>query len=153
MNVLTVVTKSIMVLVLLGAISACSLLKSNKGEEVELQINVAEQVNPDELGRSSPVVIRLYELKKNVAIEGLEFFSVYDQTEADFKAAVISMKEFQVNPGQLLQQMVLTDVSTTHLMLVAAFKDIDNSQWKVIHDLDETDELVLTIEGKAIVKQ
>lgn len=153
MNVLTVVTKSIMALVLLGAISACSLLKSNKGEEVELQINVAEQVNPDELGRSSPVVIRLYELKKNVAIEGLEFFSVYDQTEADFKAAVISMKEFQVNPGQLLQQMVLTDVSTTHLMLVAAFKDIDNSQWKVIHDLDETDELVLTIEGKAIVKQ
>lgn len=153
MNVLTVVTKSIMALVLLGAISACSLLISNKGEEVELQINVAEQVNPDELGRSSPVVIRLYELKKNVAIEGLEFFSVYDQTEADFKAAVISMKEFQVNPGQLLQQMVVTDVSTTHLMLVAAFKDIDNSQWKVIHDLDETDELVLTIEGKAIVKQ
>lgn len=153
MNVLTVVTKSIMVLVLLGAISACSLLKSNKGEEVELQINVAEQVNPDELGRSSPVVIRLYELKKNVAIEGLEFFSVYDQTEADFKASVISMKEFQVNPGQLLQQMVVTDVSTTHLMLVAAFKDIDNSQWKVIHDLDETHELVLTIEGKAIVKQ
>lgn len=153
MNVLTVVTKSIMVLVLLGAISACSLLKSNKGEEVELQINVAEQVNPDELGRSSPVVIRLYELKKNVAIEGLEFFSVYDQTEADFKASVISMKEFQVNPGQLLQQMVVTDVRTTHLMLVAAFKDIDNSQWKVIHDLDETHELVLTIEGKAIVKQ
>lgn len=153
MNVLTAVTKSIMVLALLGALSACSLLKSNKGEEVELQINVAEQVNPDELGRSSPVVIRLYELKKNVAIEGLEFFSVYDQTEADFKTAVISMKEFQVNPGQLLQQTVLTDAATSHLMLVAAFKDIDNSQWKVIHDLDESDELALAIEGKAIVKQ
>ena len=153
MNVLTAVTKSIMVLALLGALSACSLLKSNKGEEVEIQINVAEQVNPDELGRSSPVVIRLYELKKNVAIEGLEFFSVYDQTEADFKTAVISMKEFQVNPGQLLQQTVLTDAATSHLMLVAAFKDIDSSQWKVIHDLDESDELELAIEGKAIVKQ
>lgn len=153
MNTLKIITRTIMAMAVMGVLSACSLLKSNNGEEVELSINVAEQVNPDELGRASPVVIRLYELKKPVVIEGLGFFSVYDQTEAEFKSAVISMKEFQVNPGQALQQTILTDGATSHLMLVAAFKDIDNSQWKVIHDLNESDELALTIEGKVIVKQ
>lgn len=134
-------------------IGACGLLKGNKGEEVELRIKVAEAVNPDELGRSSPVVIRLYELKKEVSIEGTDFFSVYDQTDADFKLAVISMKEFQVNPGQTIEQTILTDVATRHLMMVAAFKDIDNSQWKVMHDLELSDELTIAIEGKSIVKQ
>lgn len=153
MKQLIIIKRLLVATILLASVSACSLLKGNKGEEVELTISVAEQVNQDELGRSSPIVIRLYELKKEVAVEGMDFFSIYDQTEPDFKTAVSSMKEFQVNPGQKLEQLLVTDAPTKYLMLVAAFKDIDNSQWKVVHEIEQSDELVLFIEGKAIVKQ
>ncbi|MCW8857975.1 MAG: type VI secretion system lipoprotein TssJ [Kangiella sp.] len=153
MKILNGLQNLVLMVVVAVALSGCSLLKGGKGEEVELRINVDEQVNPDELGRSSPIVLRLYELKKEVATDGLDFFSVYDQTGSEFEAAVSSMKEFQVNPGQAIVQTILTDVSTKHLMIVAAFKDIDNSQWKVMHDLEESDELTIAIEGKTIIKQ
>lgn len=153
MKVLNRIQKKVLIITVVIALTGCGLLKGGKGEEVELRINVAEQVNPDKLGRSSPIVIRLYELKKEVATDSLDFFSVYDQTGPEFKAAVSSMKEFQVNPGQAIVQTVLTDVSTKHLMIVAAFKDIDNSQWKVVHDLEQSDELTIAIEGKTIIKQ
>lgn len=153
MKQLMIIKRVLVATILLAGVSACSLLKGNKGEEVELSISVAEEVNQDELGRSSPIVIRLYELKKEVPVEGMDFFSIYDQTEPHFKTAVSSMKEFQVNPGQKLEQLMVTDVSTKYLMLVAAFKDIDNSQWKVVHEIEQSDELALVIEGKSIVKQ
>ncbi|AUD79889.1 type VI secretion system lipoprotein TssJ [Kangiella profundi] len=153
MKQLMMIKRVLVAALLLATVSSCALLKGNKGEEVELSISVAEEVNQDELGRSSPIVIRLYELKKEVAVEGMDFFSIYDQTEPDFKTAVSSMKEFQVNPGQKLEQLLVTDVSTKYLMLVAAFKDIDNSQWKVVHEIEQSDELALVIEGKSIVKQ
>lgn len=153
MKLLNGLQKLVLILAVTVVLTGCGLLKSGEGEEVELRIDVAEQVNPDELGRSSPIVIRLYELNKAVATDGMDFFSVYDQTSPEFKTAVSSMKEFQVNPGQAIVQTVLTDVSTKHLMIVAAFKDIDNSQWKVMHDLEESDELTIAIEGKTIIKQ
>ncbi len=153
MKQLMMIKRVLVAALLLVSVSSCALLKGNKGEEVELSISVAEEVNQDELGRSSPIVIRLYELKKEVAVEGMDFFSIYDQTEPDFKTAVSSMKEFQVNPGQKLEQLLVTDVSTKYLMLVAAFKDIDNSQWKLVHEIEQSDELALVIEGKSIVKQ
>lgn len=153
MKQLMMIKRVLVAALLLATVSSCALLKGHKGEEVELSISVAEEVNQDELGRSSPIVIRLYELKKEVAVEGMDFFSIYDQTEPDFKTAVSSMKEFQVNPGQKLEQLLVTDVSTKYLMLVAAFKDIDNSQWKVVHEIEQSDELALVIEGKSIVKQ
>ncbi|MBD3668582.1 MAG: type VI secretion system lipoprotein TssJ [Kangiella sp.] len=153
MKQLMMVKRVLVAAILLVSVSGCTLLKGNKGEEVELTISVAEEVNQDELGRSSPIVIRLYELKKEVAVEGMDFFSIYDQTEPEFKTAVSSMKEFQVKPGQKLEQLLVTDVSTKYLMLVAAFKDIDNSQWKLVHEIEQSDELTLVIEGKSIVKQ
>ncbi len=55
-----------------------------------LTIAASADTNPDDTGRPSPVVVRVYQLKADAAFAGAEFFPLFDDDQKVLGAELIS---------------------------------------------------------------
>lgn len=88
---------SLAVVVLLSA-CASGEPKPKAPIRLELAINAASDVNPDDRGHAAPIVVRLYELKNGNAFEAADFFSLETQEKTVLAADVVKRDQFQLRP-------------------------------------------------------
>src|SRR5271155_5434729 len=67
--------------------------KPPKPQVVKLIVSASTDVNPDALGRPSPVVVRIYQLKDDAAFKDADFFALYDKEQPTLAASLISREE------------------------------------------------------------
>ncbi len=122
-------------LLLLAALIACS--KNPPKEEppppptrIFIQLQAAEDINPDPTGRPSPVVFRLYELKNPDAFVSADFFKLYEQDSTVLAADLIARQEMLIRPGQTLQLERTPEAEIRYLGMLAAYRDLDNAVWR-----------------------
>ena len=132
------------------AIAGCSFFGGNEGADVQLNILVDKQVNPDPSGRASPLVIKIYHLNDKLAFETKDFFSIYDATDKDLQKAIVEQKEYQLNPGHEIHQGLVTDPQTQFIGIVAAFRDIEVAKWRAVAKVEPGEELKATFTLKGV---
>ena len=96
-----------------------------------------ETVNPNRDGRASPVTVVVFHLKSADAFMSQDFFNLYDKDSGVIDADLIQRIDMQVQPGQTLPMASEFDPETTHIGVLAAFRDIDNAKWREIIALPE----------------
>jgi type VI secretion system protein VasD len=113
------------------ALSACA-AKPPKPVKAHMTVTARADVNPDAMGRPSPIIVRVYQLKDDAAFSGADFFAVFDQEQATLGPSLIGREEFAMAPGaeQSLEYPVSQDAS--FVGVVAAFRDIRNAEWRVL---------------------
>lgn len=117
-------------------ISAITLLLLNgcastpKPVIVKISINAQPSLNPDSRGRPSPVVMKLYELKSDVAFNGGDFFSVFDNEQKTLGGDLLNSEVFQLRPGETLKLERPIQPDARYVAVVAAFRDLEHSQWR-----------------------
>ncbi|UHD16095.1 type VI secretion system lipoprotein TssJ [Thiocapsa bogorovii] len=79
-----------------------------------------------------PVVVRMYELKSTGAFSGADFFSLYDHETETLGAELVAKDEIALTPGQDRRLEKTLPPDAAFLGVVAAFRDIDRSQWRDI---------------------
>ncbi|GAA4359935.1 hypothetical protein GCM10023151_11290 [Kangiella marina] len=133
-------------------IASCSFFGGDDGADVQLDIMVDKQVNPDPSGRASPLVIKVYQLNDKLAFETKDFFSIYDATDKDLAKAIVTQKEYQLNPGHEIHQGLVTDPQTNYIGIVAAFRDIEIAKWRAVAKVipGEEHKVVFTLKGVTI---
>jgi len=94
-------------------------------------------VNPNREGRASPVTIVIYHLKSPEAFLAKDFFNLYSADSGALADDLIQRIDMQIQPGQTLPIASEFDPETTHIGVLAAFRDIDNADWRVIVPLPE----------------
>ena len=129
------------VLLILFALSlaGCAYTKKTLDLETELDINfeISSDVNPDEDGRASPVVINLLYLKDNRQFEQEDFIALLEDTEGRLGKDLIEkirLKEFIPSETRRVENPLAEDVK--YVVIVAEF----------IQYQDATGKLVLPIE-------
>lgn len=144
--------RSVMTLGLAFAVAGCSIMGGDDGADVQLNIMVDKQVNPDPSGRASPLVIKVYHLNDKLAFETKDFFSIYDATDKDVKKAIVAQKEYQLNPGHEIHKAILTEPQTQYIGIVAAFRDIEIAKWRAVAKVtpDEEHNVTFTLKGVRI---
>ncbi|MBV34984.1 MAG: type VI secretion system lipoprotein TssJ [Rickettsiales bacterium] len=144
--------KTIFVAGMALAMVGCSFFGGENGAEVQLNIGVGKQVNPDPSGRASPLVIKVYQLNDKLAFETKDFFSIYDATDKDVKKAIVEQKEYQLNPGHEIHQSLVTNPATQYIGIVAAFRDIEIAKWRAVAKVNPGDEhsVTFTLDGVTI---
>lgn len=95
-------------------------------------ITASADTNPDATGRPSPVVIRVYQLKGDAAFTGAEFFPLFDDDQKVLGSELISREEYVLAPSERRTVEVPLSDDARFLGAVAAFRDIRNSQWRVL---------------------
>ncbi len=97
------------------------------------------KINPDGSGRSSPLVVRVYELSSTDAFKDADFFELYDDAPAVLGEDLLNSAELIVRPGRGLTKKLRLHRKTTHIGIIGAFRDIENADWKLILDADPRD--------------
>jgi type VI secretion system protein VasD len=97
-----------------------------------LTIAASADANPDDTGRPSPVVVRVYQLKADAAFAGAEFFPLFDDDQKVLGAELISRDEYVLAPSEKRIVEVAVSDDARFVGAVAAFRDIRNAEWRVL---------------------
>jgi len=97
---------------------------------VKVTLQAQQNVNPDMNGRASPVILKFYELKSVTAFNAADFFSTFDGEQKTLGAELVNSEVFQLRPGETLEFDRPLSADTRHLAAIAAFRDLERSQWR-----------------------
>jgi type VI secretion system protein VasD len=112
--------------------SACAKAGPPKPSKTRVALSASADTNPDTTGKPSPVVVRLYQLKGDAAFTNAEFFALYDDEMKVLGAELIGRDEFVLTPAEKRTVEVTVSGAARFVGVIAAFRDIRNSQWRVV---------------------
>jgi len=135
----------ILVLVFASLILAgCAGEKRPDPTYVDLMLTASPAVNPDRNGRASPVLVRVYELRSAGTFETADFFVLLEQDQTALGAELVNRWEFQLDPGQTTRLEANFQPSSSALGILAAYRDIEQAQWRAVSPLEISSENELT---------
>lgn len=97
---------------------------------VKITLHAQPSVNPDARGRASPIVVKFYELKSVAAFNAADFFSIFDSEQKALGDELLNTEVFQLQPGEKLELDRPLQPGTRHLAALAAFRNLEHSQWR-----------------------
>lgn len=119
---------------------------------LQITFNTAATVNPDSHGRSSPVVVRLFELKSLAAFEAADFFSLYERDKETLGSELVAREEIQLHPSEQQRVDRQTQPETRYIAVIAAFRGLERAVWRgsVAVSEHKTTPLMIRIESNKI---
>ncbi|UJJ31764.1 type VI secretion system lipoprotein TssJ [Halopseudomonas maritima] len=113
-------------------LSACSMLSPySELTKIDLQLSASDSLNPDLHGRPSPVVLQLVELRHPVAFEQADFFALQQRPQQILSPDLLALQELELRPGEQRSFKIAARPDTRYLGLVAAYRDLPNSRWRI----------------------
>jgi type VI secretion system protein VasD len=97
---------------------------------LHVRLTASDDINPDTTGRASPVVVRLYQLHDASSFGTADFFAIYDHEKATLAADLVGSAEYVLRPGETRDLDLQPDPNVQNLAVLAAFRDLPNSQWR-----------------------
>jgi type VI secretion system protein VasD len=116
--------------IMLLALALAGCAGAPKPTVVQAAIQAGAKVNPDARGRSSPVILRFYELKSLAAFSQADFFSLYERDKETLGAELVAREEFQIMPGEKKELTRVLQMDTRYIGVVAAFRDVERGEWR-----------------------
>lgn len=132
-------------------ISSCATMNNIVPPSTDLQINVADNVNPDVTGRSSPVVMKIYELSSRTIFDTQDFFSLYDDPETILGPDLLKKDELELQPDTTQEYKMKLNKNTRYVGLIVAYRDIEQARWRSVIEVDPTgyDDISVNVEAIA----
>lgn len=114
------------------AVAGCSGMKlfGDKPPKVVIHITSSNDINPDISGRPSPVVLRIYALKNDDIFNTADFFALYENDKSILGDTMTAREEVELAPGDSIQMEKEFSMDTTHVGVIAAYRDLDNATWR-----------------------
>jgi type VI secretion system protein VasD len=103
-----------------------------KPSKTRVALAASADANPDATGKPSPVVVRLYQLKGDAAFANADFFALYDDEMKVLGPELIMRDEFLLTPSEKRTVELSVSGAARFVGVIAAFRDIRNSQWRVV---------------------
>jgi type VI secretion system protein VasD len=106
------------------------------------EIATSEDLNPDYRGRPSPVNLILFQLKAPDGFQSADFFSLYSPESSVLGGDLIRRTQTLLRPGERNEAEWEFDEEARFIGVVAAFRDIENAQWRGLIELPDRGLLV-----------
>ncbi len=116
---------------------------------LEIDVTASPQINPDGEGRPSPVVSRVYFLKRPNRFEAADFFSLLQEERKALGDTLIGMEELRLSPGKRTTFIRELTEDVGWIGVIAAFRDIDNALWRQLVEVppQRTSRLTLRLDA------
>ena len=103
--------------------------------KVKAEITAVEELNPDYQGRPSPVSIIIFQLASEDVFSNADFFSLFEPEAAVLGGDMLARTQILVQPGEVREWVAEFEKETAFVGVVAAFRDIENAQWRATMSL------------------
>jgi len=101
-----------------------------KTVKVKAVVTAVEELNPDYQGRPSPVNIIVFQLVSADAFSNADFFSLFEPEAAVLGGDMLARTQMLLKPGESREWVAEFSKETRFVGVVAAFRDIENAQWR-----------------------
>ncbi|CAN5887494.1 hypothetical protein BH11PSE13_BH11PSE13_39440 [soil metagenome] len=124
------------------ALAACGVFGGNsqpaQKEQAKLDISIeaARDLNTDIKGRGAPMLLRVYELKSDIAFQEADFFALQNTDKAVLGADLLAVDQFIMRPGETRKIQRKSNPETTAIAIFAGYRDLPTSVWRVVHKMD-----------------
>ena len=98
---------------------------------IELEIEAAGHLNPNPEGRTSPLVLRIYQLKTKADFDEADFFSLYEKDASVLGDALISREEITLKPDEKRTFKFEPHEDTRTIGVFGAFRNYEEAIWRV----------------------
>lgn len=98
--------------------------------QLDIRIEASDSVNPDEKGRPSPILVRVYELRSDTAFNTADFYSLQDSDRATLGADLLVSDEYILRPGDIKVISRKSNSATSVVGILAGYQALGRSQWR-----------------------
>jgi len=105
------------------------------GLDTDLQINfiIDADINPDELGKASPLFIRMYELQSKKMMKKADFIELYERSKEVLGADLMAMHKLRhFKPGETRTENFVLSPKTRYVALYGEFLEYKDAKYKLI---------------------
>lgn len=121
--------------VLLCACSSTGLPTPLEKSKLELAIAASDHLNLDDKGRASPLMVRIYELKTDVAFQEADFFTLQQQDKLILGTDLLAKDEIILRPGETRVIRRKSHPDTTAIGVLAGYRQLSSATWRVVYKL------------------
>ena len=134
-----------------GSLGGCAGLR-DPATKLVLDIEADPQINLNELGQPSPIVIRFYELKSLANFSKSEFFDLFDNDAKALGSDLVNRREFEVKPGAVVHVEDTIGSEARFVAIVAGFRDQQNAVWRDQREIvtESTNRLVIKVTALSV---
>lgn len=136
---MTIIQKLIISLFVITVLGGCTKVNSGMGgvlsleTDLTLEFQIDNTINPDESGHSSPVFVRLYELRDTQLFDSSNFIDLYEKDNDVLSSSLVSKRELQrFVPGVSREEKFVLDKETRYVALYAEFFRYKDAKYKVV---------------------
>lgn len=101
---------------------------------LHLDFTARAELNTDDSGKSSPVVIRMYQLKDPKSFEAASYNDLVDGDQEALADSLLATKEIVLKPSTSISVDTPFDKNAEYVGIVALFKDPDlkKNNWRLV---------------------
>lgn len=136
--------KVVVVLLATLCLGGCAYFMSDL-TKVDMRIVAGGDVNPDDNGRPSPVVVRVVELKSPAVFESADFFALYQDEAQTLGADLVATEEFEFKPGDVQDLKFALKPESNYVGILAAYRQMDKANWRLVLPLQLKDKNQITV--------
>lgn len=122
----------ILVLLVVG-LTACG--GAPKKESLEVRIAASADLNPDVDARPSPIILHILELTAIDEFNRADYFALIQDDASALGGDVLNKTEIILTPGATRTATLVLDNAVGYLGLVAGYRDIDTSLWRISQEV------------------
>lgn len=115
------------------ALAACASSRTDEPPvRTKTYLQAEGDLNPDQTGRASPVVVRVFELKSDAEFTAADFYALYEREKETLGSSLLSRQEYVLRPGQKDELWLPVPRNTAYIGVIAAFRDIRSAKWRTV---------------------
>lgn len=141
----------LLVFVAAFALAACA-AKPPEDVQIKGSIEAVASVNPDSLGRPSPLQVKIFQLGAKDKFEAADYFALSDASEATLGADMLGVQAIMLSPGDRKPYEGVFDPETRFIGVIAGYREIHQAQWRAIVEMPEKSLLKLNKRGGVTIK-
>ena len=132
----TVVFLLIMLSVGATVIGGCATAPAQPEQmKLDLTVLAKDTINPDDKGRSAPVLVRVYELKTSGAFEQADYIALESSDKTLLAQDLLVRDEFVLRPGESRDLERKLNADTRALGFLVGYRELGKATWRRVHKL------------------
>lgn len=113
--------------------------------KLDLNIHSSHDLNPDQNGRPSPVVVRLYSLVSPAIFENSDFVALYRNDQQILGSDFLRREEKNFQPDEKFEALLEFNERANFIGIMVAYQDIEQSKWRLVLPLERGEHNYLSI--------
>lgn len=124
------------VLLYMLALTMIILLNACSSPRITMEVASQPNVNPDSSGRPSPIIVKMYEMRNDMAFRQGDFQALFMEPMKVLGANLVAMDELLFVPGEARVVEYAPMPETRYAGILAGFRQMERARWRAVLPVD-----------------